>query len=72
MGKTYIAVLGRVDENTTEEVVIKEIAVNAKDCFEAHKVALYKCDLVAGETVFTIKEAASKIIKFDHKKGFTN
>lgn len=71
MGKTYIAVLGRFDENTTEEVVIKEIAVTAKDYFEAHKVALFKCNLAAGETVFTIKDANTKLVKFDHKKGFT-
>ena len=70
MSKPFIAVLGKVDENTTEEIVIKEIAVTAKDHLEAHKVALFKCNLSEGETVFQIKEAATRIIKFDHKKGF--
>ena len=70
MGKSYIAVLGRVDENTTEEVVIKEIAVIAKDHLEAHKLALFKCNFAEGETVFVIKEASTRLVKFDHKKGF--
>lgn len=72
MGKSYIAVLGRIDENTTEEVVIKEIAITAKDYLEAHKLALFKCSLSEGETVFMIKEASTKLVKFDHKKGFVN
>lgn len=72
MTKPFIAVLGKIDENTTEEIPLKEIAVNAKDHFEAHKVALFKCNLQEGETVFSIKDATSRLVKFDHKKGFIN
>lgn len=70
MLNSYIAILGKVDENTTEEIVLKEIAVTAKNYLEAHKLALFKCNLREGETVFIIKEADSKAIKFNHKKGF--
>ena len=70
MTKQFIAVLGKVDENTTEEITLKEIAVNARDHLEAHKVALFKCNLAEGETVFQIKEAGTRIVRFDHKKGF--
>ena len=68
--KSYIAVLGKIDQNTTEEIVIKEIAVNALDHFQAHKLALFKCNLSDNETVFFIKEAATRLVNFDHKKGF--
>ena len=71
MTKQFIAVLGKVDENTTEEIVIKEIAVSARDHLEAHKLALFKCNLAEGETVFQIREASSRVIRFDHKKGFS-
>jgi hypothetical protein len=66
----YIAVLGMVDEVTTEEITLKEIGVNAKDQYEAHKTALFKCNLSNQETVFKIKEASTGIVRFDHKTGF--
>jgi hypothetical protein len=66
----YIAVLGLVDEITTEEITLKEISVTAKDHYEAHKVALFKCNLGNKETVFKIKEASTSLVKFDHKTGF--
>ena len=72
MSKSFIAVLGKVDENTNEEIVIKEIAVTAKDHLEAHKVALFKCNLAEGETVFTIKDPSTRLVEFDHKSGFKN
>ena len=68
----YIAVLGAIDEVTTEEITLKEISVTAKDHYEAHKTALYKCNLGNKETVFKIKEAATNLVKFDHKTGFIN
>lgn len=68
--KSYIAVLGKVDENTTEEIVLKEIAVTAQDHLQAHKLALYKCNIRENEMVFSIREAGSRVIKFDFKKGF--
>ena len=70
MSKSFVAVLGMIDKDTTEEVVLKEIGVTAKDCYEAHKAALYKCNLANNETVFKITEASTRLIKFDHKKGF--
>jgi len=66
----YIAVLGMVDEVTTEEITLKEIGVTAKDHYEAHKSALFKCNLDEKETVFKIKEASTNLVKFDHKTGF--
>jgi len=66
----YIAVLGMVDEVTTEEITLKEIGVTAKDHYEAHKSALFKCNLGEKETVFKIKEASTNLVKFDHKTGF--
>ena len=68
--KSYIAVLGKIDENTTEEITLKEIAVAAKNSREAHKVALFKCNLPDGEIVFYIKEASTKLVKFNFKTGF--
>lgn len=71
MNKSYIAVLGMVDEVTTEKIILKEIAVTAKDQYEAHKLALFKCNLSNNETVFVIKEAATKLVKFDYTTGFS-
>jgi len=68
----YIAVLGLVDEITTEEIPLKEISVTAKDHYEAHKTALFKCNLGNKETVFKIKEVTTSLVKFDHKTGFTS
>ena len=67
----YIAVLGTIDEIVGEEIPLKEISVTAKDHYEAHKTALYKCNLGNKETVFKIKEASTSLVKFDHKTGFT-
>ena len=67
----YIAALGIVDDLLGEEIPLKEISVTAKDQYEAHKVAFYKCNLGNKETVFKIKEASTNIVKFDHKSGFT-
>jgi len=72
MNKSYVAVLGIVNEVTTEKVVLKEIAINAKDHYEAHKLALFKCNLANSETVFAIKEASTNIVKFDLNSGFIN
>ena len=70
MMKSYIAVLGRIDENTTEEVVLKEIAIAASDHYQAHKAAFYKCVLGNNETVFFIRDADTRRVKYDYKKGF--
>lgn len=70
MSKTYIATIGTIDEITTEEIPLREIAVNAKDVYEAHKVALFKCNLKEKETVFNIKESTVKTVVFNHKTGF--
>ena len=73
MNKSYVAVLGMINEITTEKVVLKEIAVTAKDQYEAHKLALFKCNLATGETVFTIKEVKDfrfKQIKIEIIKHF--
>lgn len=72
MSKTYIAVIGIVDELTTEEIPLKEIAVNARDVYEAHKNALFKCNLGNNETVFKIKDGSSKAVVFEHRKGFVS
>jgi|688.fasta_scaffold1916103_2 hypothetical protein len=70
MNKSFIAVIGTIDSNTTEEIVLREIAVSAKDKYEAHKVALYKCNFSGNESVFKLTEAATRVVVFEHKKGF--
>ena len=70
MNKSFIAVIGIVNEITTEEIALKEIAMSAKDRYEAHKLAFYKCNLKENETVFKITEATTRVVQFDHKKGF--
>ena len=72
MSKTYIAIIGTVDEITTEEIPIKEIAITAKDVYEAHKLALFKCNLSSNETVFKIRDSKTKAVLFEHKTGFVN
>ncbi len=71
MNKSYIAVLGMINEVTTEKIVLKEIAVTAKDQYEAHKLAFFKCNLSNNETVFVIREADTRLVKFDHVSGFS-
>lgn len=70
MSKTYIATIGIIDEITTEEIPLKEIAVTAKDKYEAHKQALLKCNYKDKETVFKLKESTTNLIVFQHKTGF--
>ena len=70
MKKSFIAVIGMINEATTEELPLRDIAVTGKDQYEAHKAALLKCNLRAHETVFKITEAESKIVLFDYKTGF--
>ncbi len=72
MNRSFIAVIGIVNEVTTEEIALKEIAVSAKDKYEAHKIALFKCNLSENETVFKLIEANTRAVVFEHKKGFTN
>ena len=42
MNTLYIATLGVYDENTTEQINLKEIGIQAKDEYEAHKKAMFK------------------------------
>ena len=72
MNRSFIAVIGIVNEVTTEEIALKEIAVSAKDKYEAHKIALFKCNLSENETVFKLIEANTRAVVFEHKKGLTN
>lgn len=68
--KLFIAVIGIYDAVTTEVITLKEIGVNAKDQYEAHKLALMKCNLRENQDVLKIVEASTKSIKFDFQKGF--
>jgi len=70
MNRSFIAVIGIVNEVTTEEIALKEIAVSAKDKYEAHKIALFKCNLSENETVFKLTEANTRAVVFNHKTGF--
>jgi hypothetical protein len=70
MNRSFIAVIGTIDRDTTEEIALKEIAISAKDKYEAHKVALYKCNFSENESVFKLTEATTRIVVFDHKIGF--
>jgi|APCry1669189534_1035231.scaffolds.fasta_scaffold73324_2 hypothetical protein len=70
MNKLYIAIIGIYDENTTEQIVLKETGVNAKDEYEAHKLAFLKCNLKENQIVLNILESTGRKVKFDFKKGF--
>lgn len=70
MNQSYIAIIGVYDENTTEIVVHKETGVTAKDVYEAHKLALFKCNLKEKQDVLRIADANTKRILFDFQKGF--
>jgi len=70
VNKSYVAVIGIYDTNTTETIVLKETGIQAKDQYEAHKLALFKCDLQENQDVLRIIEASSRIVKFDFQKGF--
>jgi hypothetical protein len=71
VNKSYIAVIGIYDANTTEIIVLKETGVQAKDQYEAHKLALFKCNLQEKQDVLRIIELTSRNIRFDFQKGFT-
>jgi hypothetical protein len=68
----YIAALGIVDENLGEEIPLKEISVTAKDQYEAHKIALFKCNLINKEAVLKVKDASTGIVRFNYKTGFSS
>lgn len=72
MSIPFIAVIGIYDENTTEQVTVKELRVDAKDIYEAHKLALYKCDFKENHIVLKLFEYNTRKILFDHLKGFTS
>lgn len=68
----YIAVLGIFDDLLGEEILLKEISVTAVNQYEAHKTALFKCNLGQKETVLKLKEASTGIVRFNHKTGFSS
>ena len=68
--KPYIAIIGIYDENTTEQIVLKETMVQARDEKEAHKFAFLKCNLKENQTVLKVLEYNTKKVLFDHLKGF--
>lgn len=70
MNTLYIATLGVYDENTTEQINLKEIGIQAKDEYEAHKKAMFKCNAQDNQLVIRITEASTRILKFDFQKGF--
>jgi hypothetical protein len=68
----FIAIIGLYDENTTEQIALKEIGIQARDKYEAHKKAIYKCDLRDNQIVLKIFEANGRKLKFDFQKGFNS
>ena len=66
----FIAIIGLYDENTTEQIALKEISIQARDEYEAHKKAFYKCDLRGNQIVLRLFEAKDRKLKFDFQKGF--
>lgn len=68
--KAFIAVIGIYDAITTETTILKETAVQAKNHYEAHKLALLKCNLQENQDVLRIIDATTRITKFDFQKGF--
>jgi len=72
MSNPFIAVIGIYDEFTTEQITIKETRVDAKDVYEAHKLALFKCNIKENQTVLKLFEYDTRKVLFDHLKGFTS
>jgi hypothetical protein len=70
MNSPFIALLGSYDEITTERIVLKEIKVEARDRYEAHKLALFKCNLKEGQIVLQIHDYTSRRVLFDFVNGF--
>jgi len=70
MNTLYIATLGVYDENTTEQINLKEIGIQARDEYEAHKKAMLKCNVQDNQLVIRITEASTRTLKFDFQKGF--
>ena len=71
MNKLYIAVIGVYDEFTTEQIALKETGVQAKDQYEAHKLALFnKCNSAENQIVLRIMDASTNTLKYDFQKGF--
>jgi hypothetical protein len=68
--KQYTVVIGIYNENTTEQISLKEIGIQAKDVYEAHKQALLKCVLIENQTVLRVIDPVNNVIKFDLLKGF--
>lgn len=68
----FIAVIGLYDENTTEQIALKEIGIQARDEYEAHKKAIFKCNLQENQIVLKLFEADGRKLKFDFQKGFNS
>jgi len=68
--KQYIAVIGIYNENTTEQITLKEINVTANDVYQAHKDTLYKCNWQENQIVLRLFSAADRTLMFDFQKGF--
>ena len=66
----FIAVIGLYDENTTEQIALKEIGIQARDEYEAHKKAIFRCNLRENQIVLKLFEANGRKLKFDFQKGF--
>ena len=66
----FIAVIGLYDENTTEQIALKEISIQARDEYEAHKKAIFRCNLRENQIVLKLFEADGRKLKFDFQKGF--
>lgn len=70
MSKPFIAAIGTYDENTTEQITMKELRVEATNVYEAHKTALFKCDARENQIVLRLIEYGTQRILFDHLAGF--
>jgi hypothetical protein len=66
----FIAIIGLYDENTTEQIALKEISIQARDEYEAHKKAIFKCNERENQLVLKVLEANGRKLKFDFQKGF--
>ena len=70
MNKLYIAVIGMYNEFTTEQIALKETGIQAKDQYEAHKIAFFKCSHIDDQIVLRIFKADTRELKYDFQKGF--
>jgi hypothetical protein len=68
----FTASIGMHDSVTGERALVRDIQVNATSEYEAHRLALLKCDKSEKEVVARVSfwDGAQKHVVYDYDKGF--